>query len=70
MSIPVSFTTLLAETLALKQYLGFDFLAVFLGKDVFLVIWVQDFPFDLAKGHVVFLVEILSGELGEERNIQ
>ena len=35
--VPVPFATLLAETLAFEQNLGFDFLAVFLGQDILLV---------------------------------
>lgn len=63
MSISVSFATFLAEPFAFEQDLGFDFFAVFLGEDVFLVEGFQDIPVDLTERYIILLVKVLLYEL-------
>ena len=54
--VSVTLPSLLAESFLLVQDLGLDLVLLLLGRDVVLVVALQNFVIDLAQGHFVFLI--------------
>ena len=55
-SITVSFAAFLAESPLVVEHLRLEFVAGLLGRDVRLVVWLQNLPFDLPEWYIVLLI--------------